>query len=136
MDTQYTDFETDSPADDGALLDRAAVAALRADVGLERLAPVMTAFADELERRRPVLDSAIVAGDVAAAGRETHSIKGSALTFGALALGAAARRCNDAYRNSDARATLAAAREVVALMAPTRAAVLGLVARMAEVKAT
>lgn len=118
---------------DAALLDDAAVLALEADVGAAQLAPVMTAFADELDRRLPMLRAAVDVGDVPAVGRETHSIKGSALTFGALALGAAARRSNDASRAGDAATTLGAAREVIELMPRTREAVLGLIARRGEV---
>lgn len=119
---------------DERLLDDAAVAALEVDVGEERLAPVMAAFAEELARRMPALQSALDAGDVAAVGRETHSIKGSALTFGALALGSAARRSNDASRTGDAATALGAAREVIELMPRTRHVVLRLVASRTEVQ--
>lgn len=121
-------------AADDALLDAAAIAALEADVGAGQLATVMTAFADELARRLAPLQSALDADDIPAVGRETHSIKGSALTFGAFALGSAARRSNDASRVGDAATTLAAAREVAELMPRTREAVLSLLARRAEVQ--
>ena len=121
-------------ARDERLLDDAAVAALEADVGEHRLVPVMASFAEELARRMPALQSALDAGDVATVGRETHSIKGSALTFGALALGAAARRSNDASRTGDAETALGAAREVVELMPRTRDVVLRLVASRTEVQ--
>ena len=121
-------------ARDERLLDDAAVAALEADVGEHRLVPVMASFAEELARRMPALQSALDAGDVATVGRETHSIKGSALTFGALALGAAARRSNDASRTGDAATALGAAREVVELMPRTRDVVLRLVASRTEVQ--
>ena len=117
---------------DERLLDAAVVAALTSDVGQERILPVMQSFADELARRRPALQSALDAGDVAAVGRETHSVKGSALTFGALVLGAAARRANDASRAGDAATALDAAREVVELMPLTRDVVLRRIARGTE----
>jgi len=121
-------------ATDEELLDDAAVAALEADVGQERLVPVMRSFADELARRLPMLQSALEAGDVDAVGRETHSIKGSALTFGALLLGAAARRANDASRTGDVSTALAAASEVAELMPRTRGVVLRLVTRRTEAR--
>ena len=117
---------------DDALVDDATVAALEADVGAGQLAAVMVAFADELARRLPALQSALDARDVPTVGRETHSIKGSALTFGALTLGAAARRSNDASRAGDAATALGAGREVVELIPRTREAVLSLLARRAE----
>ena len=123
-----------APVPDDGLLDATAVAALASDVGHERLVPVMQSFADELARRMPVLEVAVAATDLAAVGRETHSIKGSALTFGALALGAAARRANDASRAGDAGTALAAAREVMELMPRTREVVLRLVASGTEVR--
>lgn len=119
---------------DGELLDDAAVAALESDVGEERLVPVMRSFAEELARRLPMLRSALDAGDVAAVGRETHSIKGSALTFGALVLGAAARRANDASRTGDVATALDAASDVLDLIPRTREVVLRLVTRRTEAR--
>lgn len=117
-----------------ALLDAAAIGALASDVGAGRLTAVLTAFADELARRAPLLQAAHDATDVAAIGRESHSIKGSALTFGAPALGCAARRANDACRAGDTELAIAAAREVLALMPQTRAAVARLVDIRREVQ--
>jgi HPt (histidine-containing phosphotransfer) domain-containing protein len=117
-----------------ALIDDAAVAALAADVGANNLVTVLTAFSDELQRRVPVLQGALNAKDLAAIARETHSIKGSALTFGAAALGAAARRANDASRVGDGAMALLGAREVLALMPETRDAVARLAAQAGEVQ--
>jgi len=117
-----------------ALIDDAAMAELTADVGTKNLVAVLTAFNDELQRRVPVLQAAVDANDLAAIARETHSIKGSALTFGAAALGAAARRANDASRAGDSAAALSNSREVLALMPETRAAVGRLAAQKVEVQ--
>jgi HPt (histidine-containing phosphotransfer) domain-containing protein len=117
-----------------ALIDDAALAALTADVGMKNLVTVLTAFNDELVRRVPVLQAALDASDLAAIARETHSIKGSALTFGAAALGAAARRANDASRTGDSTTALLAAREVLALMPATREAVARLAMQTTEVQ--
>ena len=114
------------------LLDPAAVGALAADVGADRLGLVLEAFCGELDRREPLFRAALDAADMAAIQRESHSLKGSALTFGAPALGAAARRTNDASRANDVSRTLEAGRAALALMAPTRAAIIDFIAQNAE----
>jgi HPt (histidine-containing phosphotransfer) domain-containing protein len=116
------------------LIDDAAMVELTADVGAKNLVAVLTAFSDELQRRVPVLQAAVDANDLAAIARETHSIKGSALTFGAAALGAAARRANDASRAGDSAVALSSSREVLVLMPETRAAVGRLAAQKVEVQ--
>lgn len=124
--------EKSSSAEDSVLIDETTVAALAADVGSAQLAPVLAAFVAELARRAPILQAALDAADLPAVARETHSIKGSALTFGAVALGGAARRANDASRAGDATAAFLGARQVLSLMPPTQAAVDRLIAREAE----
>ena len=91
------------------LIDDAIVQELARDVGMHRLGDVLGAFADELTRRIPIVQSALEAHDLEVLGRESHSIKGSAMTFGAPALAAAARRANDAFRSADNAAVLALA---------------------------
>lgn len=117
-----------------ALLDDAAIGVLASDVGAGRLGSVLTAFAEELARRAPLLEAALDAGDLATIGRESHSIKGSALTFGALALGHAARRANDACRAGETEVAISAAADVLALMPQTRDAVARLLATRMEVQ--
>lgn len=114
------------------LIDRNAVDALAGDVGIERLGLVLGAFCSELERRAPLLAAALDAADLVAIQRESHSLKGSALTFGARALGAAARRANDASRAGDAATALEAGRLALGLMPTTLAAVTDLIAQNAE----
>jgi len=116
------------------MFDETAVAALARDVGTERLAAVLGAFNEELVRRTPVLRAALEAADVAVIGRESHSIKGSALTFGAAALGQAARRVNDACRAGDAETAITGSRDMLALMPQTRDAVARLLANRTEVQ--
>lgn len=116
------------------LIDDAAMAALAADVGRNNLVTVLIAFSDELQRRVSALQEAVDASDLVAIARETHSIKGSALTFGAAALGAAARRANDASRAGDSAVALLSAREVLALMPETHEAVARLAAQTGEVQ--
>ena len=133
QDTMNTNGIKGSDFGGPALIDDAAMAALTADVGTKNLVTVLMAFNDELLRRVPVLQGAVDASDLAAIARETHSIKGSALTFGAAALGAAARRANDASKAGDSAAALLGAREVLALMPETHEAVARLAAQTAEV---
>lgn len=129
MTTTPTEGAPDEPA---AVIDPVAIDALAADVGTERLGLVLDAFCGELDRRAPLFQAALDAADLAAIQRESHSLKGSALTFGAQALGAAARRANDASRAGDVTAALAAGRAALGLMAPTRAAVTDLMAQNTE----
>ena len=110
-----------------ALMDPAAVEALAADVGADRIQQVLQAFRSELDRRAPALELALDAADLSAIQRESHSLKGSALTFGAQALGAAARRANDASRAGDVATALEAGRATLGLVPPTRAAVTDLI---------
>lgn len=121
-DTMPTDTTPALEATD-VLVDAAAIEALAADVGAERLDPVLEAFCSELARRLPLLEAAVAANDLALIAREMHSIKGSALTFGASALGAAARRGGDAVRAGDPGVALEAARQVLVLLPATRDAV-------------
>jgi HPt (histidine-containing phosphotransfer) domain-containing protein len=103
-------------AETGGVLDLPTVEDLARDVGETRLGAVLGAFADELTRRIPIVRRAIDERDLSTLGRETHSIKGSALTFGAPTLAAAARLANDAARNRAADATFAASREMLDCM--------------------
>lgn len=123
----------ESPLDaTGVLIDPVAVDALATDVGADRLGLVLEAFCGELERRAPVFEAALDAADLAAIQRESHSLKGSALTFGAQALGATARRTNDASRAGDVATALKEGRAALGLMSSTRAAVRDLIAQNAE----
>ncbi len=117
-----------------ALLDDATIGVLASDVGAGRLAAVLEAFVEELARRAPLLQAALEGNDLAAIGRESHSIKGSALTFGAPALGCAARRANDACRAGETEVAISAAGDILALMPQTRDAVARLLANRMEVQ--
>jgi HPt (histidine-containing phosphotransfer) domain-containing protein len=111
------------PAATGGLLDPGAIAVLTEEVGSERVGSVLVAFCDELARRVPLLEAAIATRDAGALTRETHSIKGSALAFGASALGEAASRANACGRAQDVNATVDGARNVLAQIQPTLAAI-------------
>jgi HPt (histidine-containing phosphotransfer) domain-containing protein len=104
------------------LLDPGALGQLSRDVGAESLGALLAAFQAELHRRQGPLRSAIDAGDLEAVASLTHAIKGSALTFGAIALGEASSRANALARLADADARTAA-EQVMALIEPTLAEV-------------
>ena len=72
--------------DDSPVLDEQAIAALERDLS-EELAPgVVATFLDEVAERVEAIARAVAAGDAAAAGEQGHALKGSAATFGAVAL--------------------------------------------------
>jgi HPt (histidine-containing phosphotransfer) domain-containing protein len=98
------------------------VSALADHFGRQRLAPVLADFCSEMQRRGALLDAALVDADWPAVDALTHSIKGSALTFGAAALGACARSASDAARVGKAGETSAQVRQLLQLIAPTCAA--------------
>jgi HPt (histidine-containing phosphotransfer) domain-containing protein len=112
-----------APARMDALLDPDAIAVLSEEVGAGRVGSVLVAFCDELTRRVPLVEAAIATRDAGVLMRETHSIKGSALAFGASALGEAASRANASGRAQDVNATVEGARNVLALIHPTLAAI-------------
>lgn len=114
------------------LLDPAGIETLIADVGRERLGLALKAFREELVRRSPRVESVIAAGDFSTLAREMHAIKGSALTFGALRLGAAARAVDDACRAGDVERALGSAPAVLSLLQMTVEAVAELEAPTAE----
>jgi HPt (histidine-containing phosphotransfer) domain-containing protein len=114
------------------LLDPAGVESLVADVGRERLGLAFKAFREELVRRSPRVVAVLAAGDIATLAREMHAIKGSALTFGALRLGVAARAVDDACRAGDVERALDGAPAVLSLLQMTVEAVAELEASTAE----
>ena len=77
--------------DDGAL-DEATIQGLLEDVGPGQLPLVLRLFADELARRGIELRTASEAMDADGLRRAAHGIKGSASTFGARRVAAAAAR--------------------------------------------
>lgn len=120
-------IEVTPPDSDLRLVDPDAIRRLVADVGEGSLGVLLGAFADELRRREPVLRAAIEAGDLPALSATTHALKGSALSFGADALGVWASRANASARVGDAEA-VPSARRTLELIEPTLIAV-GVAAR-------
>lgn len=85
-------------AADAAGFDEATLQGLLEDVGREQLPVVLGLFADELSRRARDLQQARDAIAVDGLQRAAHGIKGSASTFGARRVTAAARRLEDDCR--------------------------------------
>jgi len=85
-------------AADLAGFDEATLQGLLEDVGREQLPEVLALFVDELARRETDLRDAREARDVDALRRAAHGVKGSASTFGARHVAAAARRLEDGCR--------------------------------------
>jgi len=108
--------------DAGPLVDGPVVTALADHFGRQRLAPVLAEFCKEMQRRGALLEAALAAADWPAIDALSHSIKGSALTFGAAALGDCARSANDAARAGDTALAQASARQLLQLIPQTCAA--------------
>ena len=68
------------------LLNRRTLVQLEEDVGSELFLDVIKTFLDESERRLGLLTERVGAGDAAGAADQAHALKGSAGTFGAMAL--------------------------------------------------
>jgi two-component system phosphorelay protein LuxU len=117
-----TKASASSPESEPRLVDPDALRRLAADVGAEGVAALLQAFHDELTRRQAALAVALAGGDYAALAAVTHAIKGSALTFGADAVGVWASRANASARLAHPDAWDSADR-VLALLDPTLAAV-------------
>jgi HPt (histidine-containing phosphotransfer) domain-containing protein len=90
----------DSDRADEGVLDAATLQALLEDVGPEQLPLVLGLFAEELARRASELRSASEAKDAEGLRRAAHGVKGSASTFGARRLAAAAGRLETDCRSN------------------------------------
>ena len=127
-------FQPQSPlslaGSDLALIDAVIVQQLTRDVGIQRLPAVLGAFVAELGRRIPLIRAAIAERDLQLLGRESHSLKGSALTFGAPALAAVARDANDAFRRGDNGTLLEASTAMLTCGPETSAAIASLIATL------
>ena len=88
------------PVDHGDVssIDETVLAALIEDIGPEQLPVALELFADELGRRAADLCLAAEAPDIERLRRIAHGAKGSASTFGALSVAAAARRLEEACK--------------------------------------
>lgn len=110
------------PAQGGPLIDQALIAEMRATVGAERMAHLVSIFAEETEARVAKLAAAVAAADFPAIGHLAHGLRSAAGTFGATALTEAARRLEEAALGQDATAASAAHAAVPGLAAASLAA--------------
>jgi HPt (histidine-containing phosphotransfer) domain-containing protein len=77
-----------APADAAPLVDDDVIAMLAKELTAALLPGLLSTFLEEAQARVEAIECAVSAGDWARAGALGHALKGSALTFGALALGA------------------------------------------------
>ncbi len=83
------------------LLNRRTLAQLEDDLGAELLPEILITFIQETTRRLGLLEARVGAGDAAGAAGEAHALKGSAGTFGAMALRQAVHKMEQCGRAGD-----------------------------------
>jgi HPt (histidine-containing phosphotransfer) domain-containing protein len=69
-----------------AVLDERVIAALASDLSDALMPEVVATFVEEARERIDAIEQAVENGDCAGAARQGHALKGSAATFGAVAL--------------------------------------------------
>jgi HPt (histidine-containing phosphotransfer) domain-containing protein len=84
-----------------SLIDEAVLAGLIEDIGLEQMPVALGLFVDEMSRRATELRRAAEGPDTEQLRRIAHGAKGSASTFGAPAVAAAARRLEEACKSGE-----------------------------------
>lgn len=89
-----------------SLIDEAVLAGLIEDIGLEQLPVALGLFVDEMSRRAADLRRATEGPDTEQLRRIAHGAKGSAATFGAPAVAAAARRLEEACKSGEPASSL------------------------------
>jgi HPt (histidine-containing phosphotransfer) domain-containing protein len=95
------------------LIDEGVLAALVEDIGLEQLPVALGLFVDEMGRRADDLRRAAEGLDAEQLRRIAHGARGSASTFGAPAVTAAARRLEEACKSGEPATGLPALIEVL-----------------------
>ena len=104
-----------APEQDLPLINRRLLSQLEEELGLEPLPDVLQTFFDETARRMAFLETRVAAGDTLAARDQAHALKGSAGTFGALALRRAVHEMEQAGREGDQARITALLPEVMRL---------------------
>lgn len=104
-----------------AVISRRALSQLADDVGVDLLPEILETFLFEARRRVALLKEATEARDTRAAGEAAHALKGSAGTFGAMALRQAAYRMERAGRDNDLERLVVLMPEVSRLLDETLA---------------
>lgn len=88
------------------LIDEAVLAGLIEDIGVEQLPAALELFVAEMSRRAADLRRATEGHDTEQLRRIAHGAKGSAATFGAPAVAAAARRLEEACKSGEPASSL------------------------------
>ena len=96
------------PGETEKVIDDSVLSQVIKDVGATQATTVLLLFAGELERRIGEVLEAASGPDVEALRRVAHGAKGSASTFGAPRVAAAARRLEEACRSAAPAAQIAA----------------------------
>jgi CheY-like chemotaxis protein/HPt (histidine-containing phosphotransfer) domain-containing protein len=86
-----------------ALLNPRTLTFLEEDVGSDLLREILLTFIEEGERRLRLLEARVEAGDAAGAAAEAHALKGSAGTFGAMALRQCVHEMEESGRAGDGK---------------------------------
>jgi two-component system, sensor histidine kinase and response regulator len=110
------------PDFDLPLLNYRTLAQLEEDLGLELLPDVLQTFFRESARRLDLLESKVDAAELSAAADQAHALKGSAGTFGALALRQSVHLMEQAGRAGDQTRLTALLPEVRRLIRLTQGA--------------
>lgn len=103
-------FDADMKEAESRYFDPLTLASLASEMG-STIVPLLATLHVELKRRHALLHGAIRSADCVATGRLVHSLKGSALTFGAKALADVTRQADLACRSGNAAETLLAAQK-------------------------
>jgi len=101
------------------LLNRRTLAQLEDDLGTDLLPEVLVTFLQETVRRRGLLEARVGAHDPAGAADEAHALKGSAGTFGAMALRQVVHEIELCGRAGDGAGVAALLPEVTRLVTAT-----------------
>lgn len=88
----------------GPLLDREQIDGLIAAAGVDGTREIIDTFWRSTDQIIAALRAELGAGDLAAAARSAHALKGSALNVGAMRFSCAARGLEDACKTGDAAA--------------------------------
>lgn len=111
------------------LLDQSMLANLEEDLGRESLIELIGLFQTETQRRLEQIRAAIAAGDAELARRESHALKGTALTFGAQRLSNLALGMEQAGRAGDLGLLESSCHELADVLESTRVVLLASIAR-------
>ncbi|NOS89525.1 MAG: PAS domain S-box protein [Methylococcaceae bacterium] len=95
------------------LLDENVLLNMAQEAGMDNVVKFLHIFMDEIVTRRAAIQAAIIQQDLTVLGREAHTLKSGAATFGAIALYEAALAMDLCRRKADIAAALVAAEQLL-----------------------